>query len=47
MTCCALSPKNGGVVQTNFYDAFIDENYRKAAEAQMKDAEAAVERARS
>jgi membrane dipeptidase len=34
--------KNGGVVQTNFYDAFIDENYRKAAEAQMKDAEAAV-----
>ena len=30
--------KNGGVVQTNFYDAFIDENYRKAAEAQMKDA---------
>ncbi len=35
--------KNGGVVQTNFYDAFIDENYRKAAEAQKKDAEAAVE----
>jgi membrane dipeptidase len=35
--------KNGGVVQTNFYDAFIDENYRRAAEAQKKDAEAAVE----
>ena len=35
--------KNGGVVQTNFYDAFIDENYRKAAEAQKKDAEAAVD----
>ena len=35
--------KNGGVVQTNFYDAFIDENYRKAAEAQKKDGEAAVE----
>ena len=34
--------KNGGVVQTNFYDAFIDENYRKAAEAQKEDAEAAV-----
>jgi membrane dipeptidase len=33
---------NGGVVQTNFYDAFIDENYRKANEAQKKDAEAAV-----
>ena len=35
--------KNGGVVQVNFYNAFIDENYRKAAEAQKKDAEAAVE----
>jgi membrane dipeptidase len=34
--------KNGGVVQTNFYDAFIDENYRKAADAQKKAAEAAV-----
>jgi membrane dipeptidase len=34
--------KNGGVVQANFYDAFIDENYRKAADAQKKDAEAAV-----
>ena len=35
--------KNGGVVQTNFYRRFIDENYRKAAEAQKKDADAAVE----
>jgi membrane dipeptidase len=35
--------KNGGVVQTNFYSAFIDENYRKAAEAQQKEAEAAVD----
>ena len=26
--------KNGGVVQVNFYNAFIDENYRKSAEAQ-------------
>jgi membrane dipeptidase len=35
--------KNGGVVQVNFYDAFIDENYRKAAEAMSKDREAAVD----
>jgi membrane dipeptidase len=35
--------KNGGVVQTNFYSAFIDDNYRKAAEAQKKDAKAAVD----
>jgi membrane dipeptidase len=34
--------KNGGVVQVNFYSAFIDENYRKAAEAQAKDRDAAV-----
>src|SRR5258706_3595716 len=34
--------KNGGVVQVNFYNAFIDENYRKAAEAQVKDRDAAV-----
>jgi membrane dipeptidase len=34
--------KNGGVVQTNFYSAFIDENYRKAAEAQQKEVDAAV-----
>jgi membrane dipeptidase len=35
--------KNGGVVQVNFYSAFVDENYRKAAEAQKKDTDAAVE----
>src|ERR1700730_9854265 len=34
--------RNGGVVQTNFYSAFVDENYRKAAEAQQKDMNAAV-----
>jgi len=34
--------KNGGVVQANFYSGFIDENYRKAAEAQAKDRDAAV-----
>src|ERR1700675_4173675 len=34
--------KNGGVVQANFYSAFVDENYRKASEAQQKDADAAV-----
>jgi membrane dipeptidase len=35
--------KNGGVVQANFYNAFVDENYRKAAEAQKKDRDAAVD----
>jgi membrane dipeptidase len=34
--------KNGGVVQANFYSAFVDENYRRASEAQQKDADAAV-----
>ena len=34
--------KNGGTVQVNFYNAFIDENYRKAAAAQAKDRDAAV-----
>ena len=34
--------KNGGVVQVNFFNAFIDENYRKADEAQAKDRDAAV-----
>ncbi len=34
--------KNGGVVDVNFYNAFVDENYRKAAEAQTKDRDAAV-----
>jgi membrane dipeptidase len=34
--------KNGGVVQVNFYSAFVDETYRQKAEAQKMDAEAAV-----
>ena len=34
--------KNGGVVQVNFYSAFVDENYREAAAAQAKDREDAV-----
>jgi membrane dipeptidase len=34
--------KNGGVVQVNFYSAFVDENYRKATDAQAKDRDAAV-----
>jgi membrane dipeptidase len=34
--------KNGGVVQVNFYNAFIDENYRKASDAQADDRNAAV-----
>ncbi len=34
--------KNGGVVDVNFYSAFVDENYRKAAEPQTKDRDAAV-----
>jgi membrane dipeptidase len=34
--------KNGGVIQANFYSAFIDESYRKASEAQQKGADAAV-----
>ena len=34
--------KNGGVVQVNFYSGFVDEDYRKAADAQAKDREAAV-----
>jgi membrane dipeptidase len=34
--------KNGGVVQANFYSAFIDENYRKAADAQQRETDAAV-----
>ena len=29
--------KNGGVVQVNFFSGFVDENYRKAVEAQAKD----------
>jgi membrane dipeptidase len=34
--------KNGGVVQVNFFNAFIDENFRKAFEAQSKERDAAV-----
>ena len=34
--------KNGGVVMVNFYSGFVDENYRKAAEAQKKDEDAAI-----
>ncbi len=33
--------KNGGVVDVNFYSAFVDENYRKASEAQASDRAAA------
>src|SRR5438105_3841589 len=33
--------KNGGVVQVNFYSAFVDENYRKANEEQKADQDAA------
>jgi membrane dipeptidase len=35
--------KNGGVVQVNFYSAFIDENYRRATDAQSKERDAAVQ----
>jgi membrane dipeptidase len=34
--------KNGGVVQVNFFSAFVDTNYMKANNAQEKDREAAV-----
>jgi membrane dipeptidase len=34
--------KNGGTVQVNFFSGFIDEDYRKAMEAQKKDQEAAI-----
>jgi membrane dipeptidase len=33
--------KNGGVVQVNFFNGFIDENFRKAEEAQRADQRAA------
>jgi membrane dipeptidase len=36
--------KNGGVVQVNFYNGFIDEDFRKAMMAQQKDAAAAVQK---
>src|ERR1700690_178767 len=34
---------NGGVVQVNFFSAFVDEDFRKAMEAQDKDQAAAVQ----
>ena len=36
--------KNGGVVQVNFYNAFDDEDFRKAEEAQSKDRAAAQQK---
>ena len=36
--------KNGGVVQVNFYSGFVDEDFRRAMEAQDKDAKAAVQK---
>jgi len=36
--------KNGGVVQVNFYSGFLDEDFRKAMEAQDKDEKAAVQK---
>jgi membrane dipeptidase len=36
--------KNGGVVQVNFYSAFVDQNFRNANEAQDKDEKAAVQK---
>ena len=35
--------KNGGVVQVNFFNAFIDDNYRQQSEAQRPEREAAVD----
>jgi membrane dipeptidase len=34
--------RNGGTVQVNFFSGFLDENYRKAMEAQSKDQAAAI-----
>jgi membrane dipeptidase len=36
--------KNGGVVQVNFFSGFLDEDYRKAMEAQAKDQAAAIKK---
>ncbi|HEV2399164.1 MAG TPA: dipeptidase [Candidatus Sulfotelmatobacter sp.] len=36
--------KNGGVVQVNFYNGFIDEKFRKAMEAQKPDLDAAKQK---
>jgi membrane dipeptidase len=35
--------KNGGVVQVNFFNGFLDERYRQAMTAQTKERDAAVE----
>jgi membrane dipeptidase len=36
--------KNGGVVQVNFFSGFVDEDYRKALQAQEKDQAAAIQK---
>jgi membrane dipeptidase len=36
--------KNGGVVQVNFFSGFLDEDYRKAMEAQSKDQGGALQK---
>jgi membrane dipeptidase len=36
--------KNGGVVQVNFFSAFVDEDFRKALESQSKDQAAAIQK---
>src|ERR1700691_5959939 len=36
--------KNGGVVDVNFFSGFVDEDYRKAMEAQSKDLPAAIQK---
>ena len=36
--------KNGGVVDVNLFSGFLDEDYRKAAEAQAKDQAAAIQK---
>jgi membrane dipeptidase len=36
--------KNGGTVQVNFFSGFVDEDYRKAMEAQSKDQAAAIQK---
>ncbi|MHB8217980.1 MAG: dipeptidase [Candidatus Sulfotelmatobacter sp.] len=36
--------KNGGTVQVNFFSGFVDEDYRKAMEAQSKDQAASIQK---
>jgi membrane dipeptidase len=36
--------KNGGVVQVNFFSGFLDEDYRKAVDAQAKDQAVAIQK---